>query len=138
MFQEVKESLPISGDDYDREIIRQIKACALDLTTSAEIVMPGEIAITRTWVEPVVSQITGETLTEGYWVITDTSTLKDELIITVISIWCNMRIGNPPNYEQLRTAYNSYKGQLRISKNYTHFTPAEETEQAEETEEAEA
>ena len=130
MFQEVKESLPISGDDYDAQIIREIKACALDLTTSAEIVLPGVIAITRTWVEPVVSQITSETVTEGHWLITDNSTLTDELIITVISIWCNMRIGNPPNYEQLLKAYNSYKGQLRVSKSYTHYTAAE-TEGAE-------
>ncbi len=118
MFQEVKESLPISGDDYDAEIIRQIKACALDLTTSAEIVLPGVIAITRT-----------QNPQSGEWTVTDTSTLKDELIITVISIWCNMRIGNPPNYEQLLKAYNSYKGQLRVSKSYTHFTPEEAAEE---------
>ena len=114
MFQEVKDSLPISGDDYDAEIIRQIKACALDLTTSAEIVLPGEITITRTQ-----SVITGE------WVVEDTSTLTDELIITVISVWCNLRIGNPPNYDNLLKAYNSFKGQLRQSKNYTHFVPEE-------------
>ena len=113
MFAEVKESLPISGDDYDAEIIRQIKACALDLTTSAEIVLPGEIDITRT-------KVLGE------WVITDDSTMKDELIITVISIWCNMRIGNPPNYDNLLKAYNSLKGQLRLSKNYTQYGEPEE------------
>ena len=110
MFAEVKESLPISGDDYDGEIIRQIKACVLDLTTSTEIVLPGEVNITRTQ-----SAITHE------WTITDTSTLTDELIITAISIWCNMRSGNPPNYEQLRQAYDSLKGQLRLSKRYTEY-----------------
>ena len=109
MFQEVKESLPISGDDYDAEIIRQIKACALDLTTSAEIVLPGTIIITRTQSQ------------QGEWTVSDTSTLTDELIITAISIWCNMRIGNPPNYDNLLAAYNSLKGQLRLSKNYTHY-----------------
>ena len=113
MFQEVKESLPISGDDYDAQIIREIKACALDLTTSAEIVLPGTIVISRTQNQ------------QGVWTISDTSTLTDELIITVICIWCNMRIGNPPNYDQLLKAYNSYKGQLRTSKNYTHFRPEE-------------
>lgn len=110
MFAEVKESLPISGDDYDAQIIREIKACALDLTTSAEIVLPGEITITRT-----KSVITGE------WVIEDESTLADELIITAISIWCNMRIGNPPNYDNLLKAYESLKGQLRLSKAYTSY-----------------
>ena len=123
MFAEVKESLPISGDDYDAEIIRQIKACALDLTTSAEIVLPGEIDITRT-------KVLGE------WVITDDSTLKDELIITVISIWCNMRIGNPPNYDNLLKAYNSLKGQLRLSKNYTQYDEPEEEPEEEPAEEA--
>ena len=110
MFAEVKESLPISGDDYDAQIIREIKACALDLTTSAEIVLPGKIDITRTH---------GILSGDPEWIITDKSTITDELIITVISIWCNMRIGNPPNYEQLLSAYDSLKGQLRLSKTYT-------------------
>ena len=103
MFQEVKDTLPISGDDYDGQIIREIKACALDLTTSAEIELPGEISITIS----------------DKGVVTDDSTLTDELIITAISIWCNMRIGNPPNYDNLLKAYESLKGQLRLSKTYT-------------------
>ena len=107
MFTEVKDSLPISGDAYDAQIIREIKACALDLTTSAEIQLPGTIAITR------------EQNQGGAWVITDNSTVTDELIIAVISTWCNMRIGNPPNYDNLLAAYNSLKGQLRLSKTYT-------------------
>ena len=113
MFQEVKSTLPISGDDYDAEIIMQIKACALDLTTSAEITLPGTISITR-------DETTGS--------VTDNSTLTDELIITAISIWCNMRIGNPPNYDNLLKAYESLKGQLRLSKSYTQYT--EEAEEA--------
>ena len=108
MFTEVKDTLPISGDDYDAQIIREIKACALDLTTSAEIQLPGEIAITRT-----------QNVQTGVWTITDNSTITDELIIAVISTWCNMRIGNPPNYDNLLAAYNSLKGQLRLSKTYT-------------------
>ena len=110
MFQEVKAMLPISGDDYDAEIIMQIYACALDLTTSAEITMPGTIAISR-------NAETGA--------ITDSSTLIDALIITAIGIWCNMRIGNPPNYDNLLKAYESLKGQMRISKSYTAYEPAE-------------
>ena len=108
MFTEVKDTLPISGDDYDAQIIREIKACVLDLTTSAEIQLPGEIAITRT-----------QNQQTGVWTITDNSTITDELIIAVISTWCNMRIGNPPNYDNLLAAYNSLKGQLRLSKTYT-------------------
>ena len=109
MFQEVKDTLPISGDDYDAQIIMEIKACALDLTTSAEITLPGTISITRTQSQ------------QGVWTITDTSTLTDELIITAISVWCNMRIGNPPNYDNLLKAYESLKGQLRLSNSYTQY-----------------
>ena len=109
MFAEVKGMLPVSGDDYDAQIITEIKACCLDLTTSAEITLPGDVNITRT-------QVT--TTAEPYWVITDTSTLTDELAITVIATWCNMRIGNPPNYDKLLAAYESLKGQLRLSKAY--------------------
>ena len=109
MFTEVKELLTfIEGDEYDAQIIAEIKACALDLTTSAEIVLPGVIAITR---EKVL----------GQWVITDSSTVKDELIIKTIAVWCNKEIGNPPNYDNLQAAYNSLKGQLRLSKSYTHY-----------------
>ena len=106
MFQEVKAMLPISGDDYDAEIILQINACALDLTRSAEITLPGTISISR-------NATTGA--------ISDTSTLTDALIITAIGTWCNMRIGNPPNYDNLLKAYESLKGQLRLSKSYTSY-----------------
>ena len=111
MFAEVKETLPVSGDDYDAQIIREIKAAALDLTTSAEIVLPGTISIQRTLQAATTSE-------PEHWIVTDNSTLKDELIITAISVWCNMRIGNPPNYDNLRKAYESLKGQLRLSKTY--------------------
>lgn len=121
MFAEVKAMLPVSGDDYDGEIITQIKAAALDLTTSAEIVLPGVIAISRTWTEPETSVITGEVTAQGYWTVNDNSTLKDELIITAIGTWCNMRIGNPPNVEFLERSYRSLKGQLRMSRKYTRF-----------------
>ena len=106
MFAEVKAMLPVNGDDYDQEIITQIKAAALDLTTSAEIVLPGVISISR-------DTATGE--------ITDSSTIDDEFVITTIATWCNMRIGNPPNYDQLLKAYNSLKGQMRLSSNYTTY-----------------
>ena len=113
MFAEVKDTLPISGDDYDAQIIREIKACALDLTTRAEIVLPGIISITRTQQQSGVL-----TTSDTVWVITDNSTVTDELIITAISVWCNMRIGNPSNYDNLLKAYESLKGQMRLSSYY--------------------
>ena len=111
MFAEVKATLPISGDDYDQEIITQIKAAALDLTRTSEIILPGVISITRT-------QDQG-----GAWTITDNSTVTDELVITAIATWVNMRIGNPPNYDQLLGAYEGMKGSMRLSSSYN--TPAD-------------
>lgn len=121
MFAEVKSMLPVCGDEYDAEIIMQIKAAALDLTRTAEIIMPGEISISRTadtWDED-----TGEAT---HWTITDESTVTDELIITAISVWCQMRIGNPPNYAQLLDAYREMKGSMRISGSYTCYGEREE------------
>ena len=118
MFAEVKAMLTfIEGDDYDAQIIAEIKACALDLTTSAEIVMPGVIAITRTQ-DPQT----------GAWTVTDSSTVTDDLIIKTIAVWCNKEIGNPPNYENLQKTYKSLKGQLKMSNRYTHFRPEVTTE----------
>ena len=103
MFKEVKAMLPVSGNGYDGEIITQIKAAVLDLETSTEIRLPGRVNIT--WDE-----------TTG--VITDNSTLKDELAMVAIATWCNMHIGNPPNYELLAKSYHSLKGQMRMSSRY--------------------
>ena len=132
MFAEVKELLTYIEEDetsYDAKIIAEIKACALDLTTSAEIVLPGVIDITREQDQPAT------TAEEPTWVITDNSTITDQLIIKTIAVWCNKEIGNPPNYSNLQAAYNSLKGQLRLSKSYTQYgdqDPDPEEEPAEE------
>lgn len=107
MFKEVKSMLPVSGNGYDAEIILQINAAALDLTRTAEIVLPGEINIVRA--------------DDG--TVTDTSTVTDALVTTAIATWCNMRIGNPANYDNLLKAYEAMKGALRISGSYTDFEP---------------
>lgn len=107
MFKEVKSMLPVSGNGYDAEIILQINAAALDLTQTAEIVLPGEINIVRA----------------DNGTVTDTSTVTDALVITAIATWCNMRIGNPANYDNLLKAYEAMKGALRISGSYTDFEP---------------
>ena len=116
MFAEVKSMLPVSGDDYDPVIITQIKAAVLDLESSTEIVLPGRVNITR---RKKSAGVLTATETDEYEVI-DNSTLKDELAITAIATWCNMRIGNPPNYDNLLSAYNAMKGQMRLSRKYGH------------------
>ena len=103
LFEKVKDSLPVSGDGYDGDIITQINAAVLDLTRTTEIRIEGVVSIT---------------LDKENHVVTDNSTIEDELVITAISTWCNMRIGNPPNYDNLLKAYESLKGSLRLSKHY--------------------
>lgn len=115
LFKKVKEGLPVSGDGYDGQIITQIRAAVLDLTSSAEIVLDGVVDIERTENTPAT------TSEEASYTITDNSTIEDELIITAITTWCNMRIGNPPNYDKLREAYESIKGQMRQSSKYSNF-----------------
>ena len=87
----------------------QINAAVADLTRTAEIVLPGEVSISR-------DDSTGE--------ITDSSTLEDDYVITAIATWCNMHIGNPPNYDNLLKAYKAMKGSMRISKEYTTYGEA--------------
>ena len=102
MFAEVKSMLPVSGDGYDKDIIIQIKAAVADLTKTEQIVLPGIVNISIS----------------NQGVITDNSTLKDEYAITAIATWCNMHIGNPPNYDNLEKAYNTIKGNMRMSHEY--------------------
>lgn len=109
VFEKVKDMLPVSGDDYDGQIIAQINAAVLDLTKTAEIALPGEVSISQ-------DSTTKE--------ITDSSTLEDDYVITAIATWCNMRIGNPPNYDNLLKAYEAMKGSMRISKEYTTYGEA--------------
>ena len=106
MFAEVKAGLPVSGDAYDGQIVQQIYAAVLDLTRTAEIVMPGEVSIS-------IDAQSGA--------VTDNSTVTDAYIITAITLWCQLNIGNPPNYDKLLSAYETIKGNLRLSDHYTVY-----------------
>lgn len=106
MFAEVKAGLPVSGDAYDGQIVQQIYAAVLDLTRTAEIVMPGEVSIS-------IDAQSGA--------VTDNSTVTDAYIITAVTLWCQMNIGNPPNYDKLLSAYETMKGNLRLSDHYTVY-----------------
>ena len=110
MFAEVKRMLPISGDDYDAEIVTQIKAAALDLTRTADIILPGEISIS-------IDAETGA--------VTDESTIDDPYVIRALAKWCAFNIGNPPNYAQLLAAYEDQKGAMAKSSNYTDYETEE-------------
>jgi hypothetical protein len=106
VFKKVKDMLPVSGDDYDGQIIAQINAAVADLTKTAEIVLPGNVSISQD---------------SGTKVVSDNSTLEDDYVITAIATWCNMRIGNPPNYDNLLKAYEAMKGAMRLSNHYTVY-----------------
>ena len=106
MFAEVKDLLPVSGDGYDSQICIQIMAAVADLTRTAEITMPGTVDVR--W-----------NATSGK--VTDNSDVTDEYIITAIATWCMARIGNPPNYDNLMKAYESIKGNMRLSKEYSDY-----------------
>ena len=106
MFAEVKAGLPVSGDAYDGQIVQQIYAAVLDLTRTTEIVMPGEVSIS-------IDAQTGA--------VTDNSTVTDAYVITAVTLWCQMNIGNPPNYDKLLSAYETIKGNLRLSDHYTAY-----------------
>ena len=115
MFAEVKAMMPneISGEDYDQQIVLWLNAGVLDLTTTAEIVIPGNVSVS--W----------NSSTEK---VTDSSDVTDEQIIGAIAIFVTLHIGNPPNYDNLLKAYESMKGQMRISKKYTTYGEAVTTE----------
>ena len=106
MFAEVKAGLPVSGSAYDGQIVTQIYAAVLDLTRTTEIVMPGEVSIS-------IDAQTGA--------VTDNSTVTDAYVITAVTLWCQMNIGNPPNYDKLLSAYETIKGNLRLSDHYTAY-----------------
>ena len=119
MFAEVKAMLTfVNGDEYDEKIAREIMACETDLTATAEIILPGTVSITVNRTPATTSE--PESVT-----ITDTSTINDNYVFAVFATWCDIRIGNPPNIENLKAAYKGMKGSMRLSKKYTTFGGAE-------------
>ena len=96
MFAEVKALMPsqISGDDYDAQIVANIYAAVHDLADTADIIIPGNVSIS-------INSTTGA--------VTDNSTVDD------------LRIGNPPNYDQLLQAYNSIKANMSRSSKYSNY-----------------
>lgn len=44
---------------------------------------------------------------------------EDALVRRAIITYCKMHTGNPPNYDQLKAAYDEMKGQLMTATGYT-------------------
>ena len=102
MLKEAKKALRVTATLFDSEIASLLMAGANDLAI-AGVQLPGEVTFTIGTNDEV----------------TDVSTLKDPLAMRAVITYAQMRFGNPPNYDKLLAAYNSLKGQLRLSKTYT-------------------
>ena len=108
MLKEAKLALRVTHTIYDAEIANLLMAGANDLQI-AGVVLPGTV-----------------TFTVNNDVITDTSTLTDPLAMRAIITYAAMRFGNPPNYDKLREAYDTQKGQLMHATGYTDWLNGED------------
>ena len=108
MLKEAKLALRVTHTIYDAEIANLLMAGANDLQI-AGVVLPGTVTFT----------VSNDT-------ITDTSTLTDPLAMRAIITYAAMRFGNPPNYDKLREAYDTQKGQLMHATGYTDWLNGEE------------
>ena len=104
MLKEAKKALRVTIDNYDSEIAHLLMSGANDLAI-AGVELPGTVTFTIGTNDAV----------------TDTSTLTDPLAQRAIITYAAMRFGNPPNYEQLRDAYETQKVQLMHASAYTDY-----------------
>ena len=103
MLSEAKKALRVTVNNYDAEIAALLMAGASDLEM-AGIVLPGTVTFS----------LQNDT-------VTDNSTLTDPLSQRAVFTYAAMRFGNPPNYEQLRDAYETQKCQLMHARAYTDY-----------------
>ena len=108
MLKEAKKALRVTDSEYDSELARLMMAGARDLEV-AGVVLPGSVSFTIT-----------ATTSEGD-VVTDTSTLEEELAQQAVILYAACRFGNPPNYAQLNAAYDECKAQMSRSSDYTEY-----------------
>ena len=104
MLKEAKKALRVTVNNFDSEIAQLLMSGAKDLQI-AGVVLPGLVRFTIGTNDQV----------------TDTSTLKDPLVMRAIITYAAMRFGNPPNYDKLADAYDTQKVQLMHADTYTHY-----------------
>lgn len=104
MLKEAKKALRVTVSYYDSEIAHLLMSGANDLEI-AGVTLPGTVAFTIGTND----------------VVTDTSTLTDNLVMRAIITYAAMRFGNPPNYDKLREAYETQKVQLMHASAYTDY-----------------
>ena len=109
MLKEAKKALRVTHPIYDTEIANLLMAGANDLEL-AGVILPGTVTFTLGTDDAVA----------------DTSTLTDPLCQRAIITYAAARFGNPPNYDKLREAYDTQKGQLMHATGYTDWLNGEE------------
>lgn len=135
MLAEVKKALPYDGTLDDGELARLCSAGAMDMTTRG-VILPGTVDFTysqKVWEDPETGSFeidwnTG--LPRCVEVVTDNSTLTDDLCMRAIITYVKMHFGNPPNYDKLKESYEIQLGQLMVSGDYTDYSmlPGDEPE----------
>ena len=108
MRKEATKAMRVTVPNLDDEIMRLCQAGYDDLKI-AGVVASGTVTFTES--------------TSG--AVTDTSTVTDPLTQRAIITYAAMRFGNPPNYEQLREAYETQKVQLMHATGYTDYQDGE-------------
>ena len=109
MLKEAKKALRVTASLYDSEIAHLLMSGANDLKI-AGVVLPGTVAFTIGTDDAV----------------TDTSTLTDPLVMRAVITYAAARFGNPPNYQQLKDAYDEQKVQLMHADSYTDYGEGED------------
>ena len=104
MLKEAKKALRVTAAMYDSEIASLLMAGANDLKM-AGVILPGAVTFTVGTDDAVA----------------DASTLQDPLVQRAIITYAAARFGNPPNYQQLKDAYDEQKVQLMHAGRYTDY-----------------
>lgn len=103
MLSETKLALRIKTDIYDGEIARLILAAVGDL---------GIVDVEAAGVSLTVAATTaGE-------IVTDDSTITDQLLIRAIITYVRLHFGSPDDYDRLERSYNEQKAQLITASGY--------------------
>lgn len=107
MLNECKQALRIKTDAYNDELGSLMKAAVMDLEI-AGVIVPGTVAISSTVTTAGTS-----------W--TDTSSLKDPLVMRAVFTYVRAHFGSPADYDRLKESYNTQKTQLMHAERYTNY-----------------
>lgn len=103
MLNETKMALRVKTSIYDGEIARLILAAVGDL---------GIVDVAAAGVSlSIAATTTGE-------IVTDNSTITDQLLIRAIITYVRLHFGTPDDYDKLERSYNEQKAQLITASGY--------------------